>query len=438
MGTSCVRGGFAYLMALLVVLVVAGVALSMASGAGMHLRAAAATAARTQCRTAAMGVLRAAVNDLNMSWTSKQMPALITVQAAGEPVGDCTVVLIGRDPLAAKAVSGLIPMAGRIDVNRNPKLTAGLPGMSSDIAAAISDWIDAGDVVDPDGGAERSDGAYAGAAVPYAPRNAAVQSLDELRLVRGVTPGLWFGEDANANGRLDAGEDADGDGRLDAGLRGQLSLQCREPRYAPDGKSIRTSITSRRDMTALFTALFPAAQAKKLGERIAAIPPPVNRLQLIAALDLDDDDARQLWPWLSGPENRQEGLLDALAASEDVLAAVAGSTYAKLIIAARPNTGLAAGPNWLADALGETGILAVGSRLTIGSYQFTADLLAVRNDGAGWARIEAVIDASTNPATITSIRPAETLGWPFPWATPEQIRRAAPADVATFLSSGQP
>ena len=81
------RGGFVYIMALLVILVVAGIAMLLASGGGRQLRAGSSSAARDEARAAALGVLRAVVNDLDTAMSAGSMPYLPTVQAAGESVG---------------------------------------------------------------------------------------------------------------------------------------------------------------------------------------------------------------------------------------------------------------------------------------------------------------------------------------------------------------
>lgn len=66
-----------------------------------------------------------------------------------------------------------------------------LPGMTDEIADAILDWIDEDD--EPrEVGAEADE--YAEQPRPYRPRNAIPDSLDELLLVRGVTPWLLYGE----------------------------------------------------------------------------------------------------------------------------------------------------------------------------------------------------------------------------------------------------
>lgn len=430
------RGGFVYIMALLVVLVVASIAMLLAGGGGQRLRASSGTAARESARSAALGVLRAVVNDLDTSLASGGLPELRSVTPAGETVGDCTVLLLGRDPAGASVVFGLIPEAGRVDVNNAPAARlALLPGCDEAVAAAIVDWRDADDAPG-EGGAERGDGTYSGAAVAYAPRNAPIETLEELRLVRGVSDALWFGEDANRNGRLDAGEDADSDGKPDPGLCELLCLENREPANAPDGTA-RTQIGRATELRNRLIALFGATRGAALATTAQERRPFANRLDLIAALELEDDEAASLWPYLIGPEGRV-GLIDAASCRDEILVAALGSETAARVVAARPATGAAADPAWLADALGRDLARSAGMFLTIGSYRFRADLLAVRNDGSGWARLEAEIDCSAGTTRVAGIRPLECLGWPLPWATPAQLRNATPRDLAAFLATGQP
>ena len=82
-------------------------------------------------------------------------------------------------------------------------LLMALPGMTEDIADAILDFIDADD--EPrEYGAERE--YYTQLPIPYAPVNGPLQSIEQLLLVRGVTPSLLFGLDQNRNGVLEASE----------------------------------------------------------------------------------------------------------------------------------------------------------------------------------------------------------------------------------------
>ncbi|TWU27005.1 General secretion pathway protein K [Novipirellula galeiformis] len=82
-------------------------------------------------------------------------------------------------------------------------LLMALPGMTLEVADAILDWLDEDDEMRPSG-AELD--YYMTLPTPYSPSNGPIQSVEELLLVRGVTPTLLFGADANRNGVLDADE----------------------------------------------------------------------------------------------------------------------------------------------------------------------------------------------------------------------------------------
>lgn len=109
---------------------------------------------------------------------------------------------------------GLIDESTKLNLNILPKLDelqpgAGvqllmaLPDMTEEVADAILDWIDLDD--EPrELGAESS--YYSGLSPPYAPKNGPLASVEELLLVRGVTPELLFGNDVNRNGIIDDDE----------------------------------------------------------------------------------------------------------------------------------------------------------------------------------------------------------------------------------------
>ncbi len=82
-------------------------------------------------------------------------------------------------------------------------LLLGLPGMTVEVADAILDWLDEDD--EPrEFGAEIEH--YSSLTPPYAPKNGPLETVEELLLVRGVTPELLFGGDINRNGMVDAHE----------------------------------------------------------------------------------------------------------------------------------------------------------------------------------------------------------------------------------------
>lgn len=107
-----------------------------------------------------------------------------------------------------------------------------LPNMTNDVADAILDWIDSDD--NPrQYGAEAE--YYLALPQPYRPANGVLTSLDDLLLVRGVTPALLYGEDLNRNGIMDPGEDLNGDGYFDRGWSAYLTIYSAERNVQMDG-----------------------------------------------------------------------------------------------------------------------------------------------------------------------------------------------------------
>lgn len=115
-----------------------------------------------------------------------------------------------------------------------------LPGMTEDLVDAILDFVDP-DQTPRALGAE--DDYYA--AFGLTARNAPLESLDELLLVRGLTADILYGEDVNRNGLLDPNENDgdksppldDGDGVLFPGLAAYFTLYSRELNAQVDGQS---------------------------------------------------------------------------------------------------------------------------------------------------------------------------------------------------------
>jgi DNA uptake protein ComE-like DNA-binding protein len=91
--------------------------------------------------------------------------------------------------------------SGSVSLGRD--LLMALPGMDESIADAILDFIDPDD--EPrEFGCERE--YYTQLPNPYAPTNGPLSSIEQLLLVRGVTPYLLFGFDQNRNGVLESSE----------------------------------------------------------------------------------------------------------------------------------------------------------------------------------------------------------------------------------------
>jgi type II secretory pathway component PulK len=115
-------------------------------------------------------------------------------------------------------------------------LLMALPGMTIDIADAILDWLDEDDEARPNGAELEF---YTTLPTPYAPKNGPIDSVEELLLVRGVTPQLLFGVDANRNGVIDPAEQqmsmADPNSMASLGWAAFLTVHGQEGNKRRDG-----------------------------------------------------------------------------------------------------------------------------------------------------------------------------------------------------------
>lgn len=112
-------------------------------------------------------------------------------------------VRYGLEDESARLNLNLILLADQISPGAARNFLMALPNMTEDVADAILDWIDLDDET-REYGAEAD--YYSGLSPAYGPRNGAPETIEELLLVRGVTPQLLFGIDTNRNGMADAHE----------------------------------------------------------------------------------------------------------------------------------------------------------------------------------------------------------------------------------------
>ena len=145
---------------------------------------------------------------------------------------------------------GLMDESAKLNLNYLPNmglsnddistLLMNIPNMTAEIVDSILDWMDPDDTKNPYG-AESED--YEQMSPPYKAKNGPFETIDELLLVKGITPTLLYGEDANRNGLLDPNEnDGDksppmdnADGVLDHGFVAYFSVHGRESNRKKDG-----------------------------------------------------------------------------------------------------------------------------------------------------------------------------------------------------------
>ena len=388
---------------------------------------------------------------------------------------------------------GLENESGKIPLHRRRMLLEGdqedqrerlmqLPNMTVDVADAILDWIDRDD--DPrEGGAEAD--YYLGLANPYSPRNAPPRTIGELLLVRGVTPWLLYGEDANLNGVLDPNEnDGDkswppdnADGVLDRGWSPYFTVHSAASNLDPEGNP---KINLNEDLSAYEEELvelfgqewFDFVQAYKSGRgrrRIRAVSELIdaearpqrnrgnNRGNRAGSFDFRRGEGGRNQrepepipsPWTSGGASQYlddalqyltveasnsdagvvRGRIDVSQAPVEVLLTLPGlSIQSAEAVAAAGGRGAAdLSPAWIFTE----GLVTLEEFRRIEPY-ITTQGRVFRVESVGFlspdgpvVRVEAIIDASSSPARVRSRRELVNLPAGYP--------QSALAEGATYL-----
>ena len=167
-----------------------------------------------------------------------------------------------------------------------------LPSMTEDVADAILDWLDEDEDVRPYGAEAEY---YTTLPTPYVPKNGPVLSVEELLLVRGVTPTLLFGADVNRNGVLDADEQqrfgvtVETAGSL--GWAAYLTVHGSEASKRRDG-SFRVNV-NQDDLELLFEELSGALENEDYATFIAAYRIAGQSNSSMALLTGNGADAQQ-------------------------------------------------------------------------------------------------------------------------------------------------
>lgn len=159
----------------------------------------------------------------------------------------CVVSPVESDETGKTVRLGLADESGKLNLNVLSKIIGddeegqlkaqymllAIPGMTVEIADAILDWIDKDDDL-------RENGAESGDYEPlgYECKNGPIESLDELLLIRGITPQMVFGLDANRNGLIDPEESTAAQQNPDVhplGWSAYLTVRSKEANKRIDG-----------------------------------------------------------------------------------------------------------------------------------------------------------------------------------------------------------
>jgi type II secretory pathway component PulK len=362
--------------------------------------------------------------------------------------------------------------------------TPWLPGISESAAESICDWVDQDTDPNPDGG---EDEYYGFLQEPYQTKNCALESVEELLMVRDVTPQMLFGMDLNRDGVVSQGEinaaaaannnstsanatamttAVNGNSR---GFFNYVTCYTSEPNTQIDGTArinvatqgyVNTTNTQALSGNQLYQTLSASISAGRVVQMLNAMdqvvpkpppngPPPNNATRTFPTLysfykatNMTDAEFATVADKLTtrGVTQSMRNVVNVNTASKPVLKCLLASiesdstadSDADAIIAKRQTSDLSS-MAWFFTSLSDQLLRtrALGQRITGRSFQYSADIVAVSGDGRAFKRVRIVVDdqaaAATTPglSKIVYRRDLTSLGWPLP------------AEVRASLRSGQ-
>ncbi len=355
------------------------------------------------------------------------MPLTNYLHCEALPVGDATVWLVGRGPTTDSTdipVYGLVDEASKLNINTaTVDMLLMLPRMTPELAEAIVDWRDSDEQVSTNGAESET---YERLATPYLAKNSNFETEDELRLVSGSTLEILYGEDTNMNGLLDPNEnDGDAssppdnqDGRLDAGILEFVTVFSREPLQRSDGTNrININESSSTTLQTRLQEVFGQSRAQEIRSRVQSGAGSYQSLMAFyLASGMSVQEFAKIAVYLTVTNaSYVEGLVNINTASSTVLACIPGigTEKAEQVVAYRKTltTNELYSVAWLTQVLDQDAARQAGPYITTFSYQFTADIAAVGENGRGYRRSRFVFDTTEDHPKIIYRQDLSRQGW---------------------------
>ncbi len=343
---------------------------------------------------------------------------------------------------------GLTAEASKLNINEATEaMLEKLPNMTPYLVQGLLDFLDSDNTPRPEGAEQEY---YDALPNPYGIANGPLSTVEELLLVRGFTPALLFGEDANWNFRLDPNEDDaeeqfppdNRDGKLNPGLRRHLTVWS----YDADTDSQGAARIDLNDAQAALpgedSAMGEAlpqpvvAYIQALRRSNAKLGHPAELLEARAKLkdesgtevEMDSGVGKAELPMVldrftTRLRPRAPGLVDVNTASSQVLQILPGmdEALADAIVSARLNLRdeQRRTPAWLFQegVLDATQFKALAPYLTARAFQFHMHVVGYGVPSGRYRVLEAIIDTAGQKPVIVYLRDITRLGLPFPIRT---------------------
>ena len=341
-------------------------------------------------------------------------------------LGDGYYWLIKPDLSSDRKVSfGIVDEAGKVNLNSaSLEMLLKLPGMTSELAASIIDWRDRDSQVTV-GGAENEH--YLLLSDSYECKNSNFETVEEVLLVKGASKAILFGEDYNVNGMLDDNEndgtnslpDDNSNGSLDMGFYNYVTVYSYEKNVDSEG-SERVNVSDRRSQSkvleVLQTVLRQDASYTAMNN-IRAKQNYQNVIDVYYTSRMKYDDFEEIADkFTTTDDDELVGLINVNTAPEEVLNCLPGLESSDVDDLIRERERLDADEKdtilWVTKVLKDDKAVAIGSFITVHSYQYSADALGLCGNKKAFRRYKVVIDSADGLQTVYR-KSLSHLGWPL-------------------------
>jgi hypothetical protein len=392
----------------------------------MNLKAADNRAAGMEADQAIEGAALYVSNVLANRVNLMAIPSASGFRAKAGKIGDAKFWIVGRDTndlqISSQADAppfwGLVDEAGKVNLNYTVATNfQNLPQMTVNTAAAMFDWQSTNTTPSTDGAKSET---YNTLQPPYNCKNAPYETIDELRLVNGLSMDLLYGEDANLNGILDPNEN-DGmklppfdnqDGIMDAGLFEYVTTWSHESLMGTNG-SPRVVVTSLTNLQSLISSNFPS-----LSQYVGALngTAPTSVMDFYLRSKMPETSFQQIEPYIVNPQ--RNGMININTATATALACIPGigtQVAPQVLTYRQSNPSMVPSITWLVNALqnNTANLEAAGPYITAYSFQFAADIVAVGHENRGYRRVLFIFDCSSGTPLIVYRQDLTYLGWPL-------------------------
>lgn len=327
---------------------------------------------------------------------------------------------------------GLTDEAGKINLNTaSLEMLLKLPGMSAELAASIIDWRDTNDELTP-GGAENE--TYLLLPEPYQCKNAPLETVEEILLIKDGSLDLLYGPDTNRNGRIDDYEDSIGS--LDRGFYDYVTVYSIEANTDSQGRE-RINVSqggNNQELSQLLQESFPDKWTFIMDSvRQGNFPNVFAFYQAASNGGMKLEEFKTIVDRLTtSDQDELRGLVNVNTAAREVLLCLPEleeSDVDALINERGDGTDEELQTiAWVLDVLELEKAVAIGGHITTRSMQFSADLVAIAGNGRAFKRAQAVFDVQEDTPRLRYYRQLTHMGWPLDEEIREDLRAGKPLE----------